>query len=110
MIVLDLLLRPLRDEAFQAFLTEGALNCLEHADRELSMVVREVFGRFGGELPHTRGAPHLVSHVDEADQTLPLQYGEVLTHGHRRDAQLLGHLRRNLGTRRLQNEEDAVTT
>ncbi len=54
-IILGLLSRPPLGQTFEAVITEGASDCLEHSDRELGMGVGEPLRRLGRELPEAGG-------------------------------------------------------
>ena len=66
--------RPLDGQAFQAFFSGGALNCLEHVDRELRVGVRESIVGLERELPYPRGPTDLPPLIREIDHPLSLKY------------------------------------
>jgi hypothetical protein len=58
-------------------------------NRELGVVIRESLMALGCQLPNTRRSPQFALLVAKIDQTLCVQDGKVLAHGHSRDGQLL---------------------
>jgi hypothetical protein len=109
-IAFHLLPRPLGGQAFQAFFPEGALNGLEHVDRQLRVGVRESTVGLGRELPYACGPTDLPPLIREVDQPLSLKDGEVLADSHGRNVQPFPHPRCGLGPVRLKLEEDTVPT
>jgi len=107
-IAFHLLPRPLSDQAFQAFFPRGALNRLEHVDRELRVGVRESVVGVGRELPYACGPTDLSPLIGEVDQPLSVKDGEVLADSHGRNIQPLPHPRCGLRSVRLKLEEDTV--
>ena len=109
-IAFHLLPRPLGGQAFQAFVPEGALNRLEHLDRELRVGVRESIVGVGRDSPYACGPTNLPPLIREVDQPLSLKDGEVLADRHGGNVQPLPHPRRGLGPVHLQLDEDTVPT